>query len=332
MWLHIKSISSNRTESEPQHHKRVKISTSVAHEGSSITHSSDRVGVNSRKRSENDSITTLQSISQDSATRCTRNLDGLPSVCCCLCTANFSLPLKSSKCCRGSIGMAKGYLGASSGYEHVIFDHSGPQSASSPASPSIKRDGHSVTEYLIHMTALQQLKTAYEVTMGLLKYSHTPWLQEEWSLSDVSYFGSSSFDHSTLCITKRLPTKISHNLLTTNAAKTSTQELQTLLGIRNAPLTSLGHALLELAHRKPLKDLRQPGDPHNTVAARRLVNGVDTIFGSRYRRIVRKCLEADFVVDCTDLSDGRLQTAVYNNVALELDSLAKDIESIMISV
>ena len=102
-----------------------------------------------------------------------------------------------------------------------------------------------------------------------------------------------------------------------------------LLGVRNAPLACLGHALLELAHRKPLKDLRQPGDPHNAVAARRLVNGVDTIFGLRYHHIVRKCLEADFVVDCTDLADDRLRTAVYNNVAMELDGLAKDFERIM---
>lgn len=169
-----------------------------------------------------------------------------------------------------------------------------------------------------------------ELALGLLKYSDTPWLPEDWSLRDISYFDSSSFDPRTFHVTKRLPKKKSQgSLLAAEAPTTSSKELHTLLGVRNAPLTNLGHALLELAHRKPLRDMRQQCEPHNAVTARRLVNGVDTIFGLKCHRIVRKCLEADFVVDCTDLSDGRVQTAVYNNVAVELDSLAKDFGRIM---
>jgi hypothetical protein len=180
------------------------------------------------------------------------------------------------------------------------------------------------------MTVPQQLHTAYEVTMGLLKYNRTQWLQDEWSLSDISYLDSSSFDHTTLHLTKKLTAKKSTSQIqldkgdATNSA--SNHDLHTLLGIRNAPLANLGHALLELAHRRPLKDLRQPSDPSVTVTARRLINGHDTMFGLRYRNLVRKLLEADFVVGCTDLTDGRLQTAVYNDVALELDSLAKEID------
>jgi hypothetical protein len=166
--------------------------------------------------------------------------------------------------------------------------------------------------------------------MGLLKYHRTPWLQDEWSLSDISYLDSSSFDHTTLHLTKKLTAKESTCQLQPDTRvetkSTSNQDLHMLLGIRNAPLANLGHALLELAHRKPLKDLRQPSDPSITVTARRLANGHDTTFGVRYRKLVRKCLEADFVTDCTDLTDGRLQTAVYNDVALELDSLAKEVD------
>ena len=333
VWLHIRSVPPTSTKGGPQQHKRVKNSTAMssttARNGSPTTHNSDQVGESSPATSQNSSTTTPRPISQELALGPKRNLDGLPSVCCHLCAVNFSRLLNGFKCCRGYIGTARGYLSTAAGYEHVIFDHSGPKSASDQISLSLATDSHSVTDYLSHMTVVQQLKTAYEVTMGLLKYSYTPWLQEEWSLSDVSYLGSSSFNHNTLHVNKQLPKKKSHGLLTTEATTTSTQELQMLLGVRNAQLASLGHALLELAHRKPLKNLRQPGDPHNAVAARRLVNGVDTIFGVRYRRIVRKCLEADFVVNCTDLSDGRLRTAVYNNVALELDSLAKDFERIM---
>jgi len=210
------------------------------------------------------------------------------------------------------------------GYEHAIFDRIEPGKASSLVSNS-----HSVTEYLGKMTTIQQLKTAREITLGLLKYSHTPWLREDWSLNDVSYLDQSSFDHTTFHLSKKLPKKKFPDALTTEATTPAVQELRGLLGIRSMPLANLGHALLELAHRKPLKELRQAGDPHNAVAARRLVNGVDTIFGSRYRRIVRKCLEADFVVDCTDISDGRLQTAIYNDVVLELESLAQDFERIL---
>jgi hypothetical protein len=186
------------------------------------------------------------------------------------------------------------------------------------------------------MTRIQQLKTAYEVTMGLLRYNHTPWLQEDWSLSDISYFDSSSFDQHTFHVTKRLPSKntLSHDVLTPGPMSVNppSQELRRLLGIRNAPLACLGQALVEIAHGKPLKDLRLPKDPSDAVTARRLANGVHAILGMEYCRIVRKCLYADFVVDCSDLKDGRLRTAVYNEVALGLEVLVKDREQLISSM
>ncbi|KAF2281429.1 uncharacterized protein EI97DRAFT_498022 [Westerdykella ornata] len=328
----LQTISPALTESGAQPQKRVKLSTAMssntARTGSLTTHNGDQVGRSRLANSQNSSTTTVRPISQSLALGPKHSLDGLPSMCCHLCAVNFSRLLNNFKCCRGYIGTARGYLGTAAGYQHAIFDHSGPTCASDEISLNVARDSHSVTYYLSQMTVVQQLKTGYEVTMGLLKYSLTPWLPEEWSLNDVSCLGS-SFDHSTLHVTKRLPNNKRHGLLTAETIITPSQELQTLLGVRNKPLANLGHALLELAHRKPLKDLRQPGDPHNAVAPRRLVNGVDTIFGVRYRHMVRKCLEADFVVDCTDLSDARLRPAVYNNVALELDRLVKDFERIM---
>jgi hypothetical protein len=258
-----------------------------------------------------------------------RQLDGLPSVCCHLCAVNFSIPTPTSKCCLSYIGSVRGYIGTSAGYEHVVY-HRKSKNSPDQTTPAQTPSSRPVSRYISHMTVPQQLHTAYEVTMGLLKYNHTQWLQNEWSLSDISYLDSSSFDHTTLHLTKKLTAKkhTSQLQLDTRVAtkSPSNQELHTLLGIRNAPLANLGHALLELAHRKPLKDLRQPSDPSDTVTARRLINGHDTMFGVRYRNLVRKCLEADFVTDCTDLTDGKLQTAVYNDVALELDSLAKEID------
>jgi hypothetical protein len=229
------------------------------------------------------------------------------------------------------MGTVRGYLGTSAAYEHAVY-YSRPKSGLDQSLPAQALSSRPVSECLEDMTWKQQLQTAYGLTMGVLQYNRTSWLQEEWSLSDVLHVGTSSFASSTLHLMKRLPAKEIASRVqaeTGPAATTSlSQELQMLLGIRNAPLASLGHALLELAHRKPLKDLRQSGDPCNAVAARRLLNGVDMPFGGRYRRLVQKCLEADFVVECTDLADGRLQTAVYNDIALELDSLAKDMESI----
>jgi hypothetical protein len=227
------------------------------------------------------------------------------------------------------MGSVRGYIGTSTGYEHVVLNEKfrGTLDQTSPAQMPRSRP---ISKYLNQMTVPQQLHTAYEVTMGLLKYNRTQWIQDEWSLSDISYLDSSSFDHTTLHLTKKLTAKNCTSQIQLDKGVTtnpnSNQDLHTLLGIRNAPLANLGHALLELAHRKPLKDLRQPSDPSVTVTARRLINGHDTMFGLRYRKLVRKLLEADFVTDCTDLVDGRLQTAVYNDVALELDSLAKEID------
>ncbi|KAF2650583.1 hypothetical protein K491DRAFT_782505 [Lophiostoma macrostomum CBS 122681] len=332
MWLHIRSVSPNVAESNPLQYKRAKISSAISttvtrNTTTASSHKGDQGGEINSAAGCSSLTTTLPPMIQDHVLGARRNLEGVPSVCCYLCAINFSRLPHGFECCRSYIGTARGYLGMTGGYKHLIINHGGPNAAQQ-SSPSLAKDSRSVMGYLSHMTTLQQLKTACELTTGLLKFSHTPWLEEDWSLSDISYLASSSFDHTTLHVSKRLQKK-PPEIGAPEAVATLARELQTLLGIRNASLASLGHALLELAYRKPLKTLRQPDDPHNAVAARRLIDGIDTIFGMKYRRIVRKCLEADFVVDCTDLSDGRLRTAVYNDVALELDGLAKDFEQIM---
>jgi hypothetical protein len=326
VWLHVKSVAP--TVLDHEQHKRVKTSTATPH--ATVSNCSHVVPSVSQNKT---AIISQHPRPEHGFTHC--KLDGLPNVCYQLREINFSRPIQDLKCCHGYTGTVRGFLGTSTGYKHVVY-HSKTRNSLDQTSPTGTPGSQPVSNYLNSMTASQQLHTAYEVTMGLLKYNQTAWLPEEWSLSDISYLGSSSFDHNTLHLTKRLPGKVNTSRvhISNKAATTSSssQELRTLLGVRNAPLANLGYALLELAHRKPLKELRQPGDPHNAVAARRLVNGVDTIFGVRYRHLVRKCLEADFVVDCTDLADGRLQTAVYNDVALELDSLAKEIDSILSSI
>jgi hypothetical protein len=325
--LHVKSVAPP-VDWENKNNKRVKTSTATPR--STATNNGHIVQYSSAiSRATTTKTTILQDLRQEHELTYYRQLEGIPSVCCHLCSVNFSIPIQTSKCCLSHVGSVCGYIGRSSGYEHVVY-HKNSRSTLDQESPAPTSSSKPVSRYLGHMTVAQQLHTAYEVTMGLLKYNSTPWLSDEWSLSDISYLDSSSFDHTTLHLTKKLTVKKSSSRVQVDTGPvpnpTSNQELRTLLGIRNAPLANLGHALLELAHRKPLKDLRQPSDPSNTVTARRLINGHDTMFGARYRNLVRKCLEADFVTDCTDLMDGRLQTAVYNDVALELDSLAKEID------
>ena len=86
----------------------------------------------------------------------------------------------------------------------------------------------------------------------------------------------------------------------------------------------------ELGYRKPLRQLRSEKDPHDLVAARRLLSGLHIPFGRQYRDMVRKFVDCDFAVGSADTQNPEVQTAIYNDVVRLLDGMIKDFEQLVL--
>ena len=99
-----------------------------------------------------------------------------------------------------------------------------------------------------------------------------------------------------------------------------------IYGINNAPLFSLGVALLEIAHWKSLEDQKIPRDSNIILTARRLASRPSPM-GPKYQEILRKCLQCNFGFG-TDLNKKELQAAVHGDVVCQLEKM---IDSLSIS-
>lgn len=178
-----------------------------------------------------------------------------------------------------------------------------------------------------------QLKLAHKTATALLQFNDTPWLADRWRLRHLSYFGfRGSFDDEALK-TVHLSSQISAPATTTalnnkmdgiESGENSVSD-QIRYGINNTALFFLGVALLEIAHWKPLEQTMRPRDLNNEVfAARRLAAGRAPL-GPQYQKIAEKCLQCNFGFG-TKLSNKGLQTAVYNDVVCELESMIEKLK------
>lgn len=327
VWLHIRSAASYPNGCEPQHCKRLRASTTSFNQDIPTAIAYPRDCCNASSLSSAAPTTIPNPVdTRDLAVGPRRSLQSFPSVCCHLRRDNFSLPMNYSKCCRDLAGTTKGYIGTPADHELLVLNHKGPMFASEP-SWRLSDQSQPLTEHLNTLELLETVKVAYELTMGLLKFSNTEWLPNDWSLDDVSCLKSSSFDLGTLHVSQQLPHR--RDRISIASEQDRAEGRIAASSARRTPLVSLAFVLLELAYHKPFVELKQDSDVDDIATARRLIQGIDMKLGNRFRSSIRMCLDGDFVVGCTDLSDGKVQTAVYNDVALKLDRLATDLEAIL---
>ncbi len=188
-----------------------------------------------------------------------------------------------------------------------------------------------------------QLKIALKATLAVLQFHSTPWLDETWMTSDLFLARPGLYD-------LREPRLFLRSGLSTRDQRLQQQEMQTTAmsvsrpqaaaataysarapfalndycGINNATLFSLGVALLEIGHWKPLASLRRGYDPDDILTARRVAKQ-STLLGTRYQEVVQKCLQCNFGFG-TDLRETDLQKAVYNSVVCPLLDLSHMLE------
>lgn len=178
-----------------------------------------------------------------------------------------------------------------------------------------------------------QVRLAHRTSRANLQYNSTPWLNSRWRLRDMKFFGSkddlNEHAQKTLHVSSQLSrpkkglTSTCHMEDTQGTQDTVSDEIH--YGISNMPLFFLGVALLEIAHWKPIEDQMTTRDLNDEVFAARRIASQHTQLGPVYDKIARKCLQGNFGTE-PDLGHKNLQTAVYNDVICELESMLQKLE------
>lgn len=226
-----------------------------------------------------------------------------------------------------------GYLELPQQSKHLFYCPGTPRIPSQPATEPRRASSISVAEVLQCLPAEQfeldqQLHLAHRLAVATLQFNATPWLCDSWRTEDVFVLGSNQPNMSksalqTLHFQASCPTNIGERATAPEPdSPTSPTEspLELLYGIRNAPLFSLGVALLEVSQQRPVH-FRGVNPENEVIAVRRLARGSMRL-GPRYKEIVRRCLECDFGYG-NDLEKSELQSAVYGQVVWQLEEMMK---------
>ena len=178
-----------------------------------------------------------------------------------------------------------------------------------------------------------QVRLAHRTSRAILQYNNTPWLNSRWRLRDMKFFGLKDDLNEDALKTLHVSSQLSppKNDSTTRCFMEDIQGTQNIVsdeiryGINNMTLFFLGVALLEIAHWKPIEDQMTTKDLNDEVFAARRISSQPTQLGPVYQKIARKCLQGNFGTE-PDLGHKNLQTAVYNDVICELESMLQKLE------
>jgi len=179
------------------------------------------------------------------------------------------------------------------------------------------------------LTVPQQLKLAHRIASAVLKFSSTPWLDQNWSARDLNLFSETqSRDPArslqTLHFGVDFQAAASHQLSSSAGAMeldVDQKHMNRLVedaarrhGIRNITLYNLGVILLTIGRWARV-------DPGNVEEVRRIAEEPCPL-GARNKQLTSKILDCDFGLG-KDLTKPRLQEAFYDDVLLELESMVE---------
>ena len=168
----------------------------------------------------------------------------------------------------------------------------------------------------------ERVALAKMLSIAVLQYHATPWLQLSWRSDDILFFGIEGDMQTPKRPNISAPyinAKIQGQVTQVPAQHQSTMA-------RNPVLFGLGVVLLEIAHAANLESLTRPCDADNGLlhreffTARRLAKSKRTVMGSTYNDIVEQLVECVFPCG-DDLNDPKLQAAFYEDVICPLDEL-----------
>ncbi|KAI9881509.1 MAG: hypothetical protein M1830_000072 [Pleopsidium flavum] len=174
-----------------------------------------------------------------------------------------------------------------------------------------------------------KLRLARLLSLAVLQFHSTPWLQEGWRSRDVYFFNSEDLSDSCLQAPYlSAPFSKDPGAAIRQVSRNQVSSQSPLSLGPNSILFGLGVVLLELGFEAPIQDLQQPEERTEGLAseftnyrtARRLSKAVSSKVSSRYGKLVNKCLYCDFGLGGSyELEDTELQSAFFQDVVCELD-------------
>jgi hypothetical protein len=186
------------------------------------------------------------------------------------------------------------------------------------------------------ITVVHQFKLALKLVLAVLQYHSTPWLGEEWRISQLQLMPSkaTNSDDVPLYLNSRLPQRSSIQLLETSKigdvqmkdGKDSQLSDAQRRGIYNTTLFCLGMALLEIGYWKSVTELAEDNELDSVDTVRMLAENTVGL-GKRYDEMVNKCLRCDFAFG-TDLNKVELQQAIWNEVVCPLEELIDRLDNL----
>ncbi|KAH6605322.1 hypothetical protein Trco_007029 [Trichoderma cornu-damae] len=176
------------------------------------------------------------------------------------------------------------------------------------------------------LTVVCQLRLAHRLVSAVLKFNSTPWLNELWSVGDLSFFRQG--DDLTLSLqTLHFGVELIHGTAeSTNSSRevecpaglaSLIENAQYRHGVRNMTLYSLGAALLAIGRWERID--------HNNVEGVRRLASQPCCLGPVYQELTQKVLDCDFGHG-NDLKKPRLREAIYDVVILELESMIASLD------
>lgn len=192
------------------------------------------------------------------------------------------------------------------------------------------------------VSLVESIKVARNVALFVLRFHSTPLLNPSWGARNVTFFGLSrdciqDGEGHQLSPVKQLPAPfLNMNVQVASSSLRSATDTQPTTysdaRIRNQDLFRLGIILPELAYQAPLGSNRADSSRASTQIDFDLADehsrNVGALLGSRYAKVVRKCLNCDFGED-NDLRAPELKQAVHKGVVTELEELVKNFETKM---
>lgn len=178
------------------------------------------------------------------------------------------------------------------------------------------------------LSIVDQFKLGRDLGLAVLKFFSTPWLKEYFSLCDLSFLRRGKDLQECLktlhvghdfvqCPSLHDPS--STDGFNLDGMKQAVEDAKMEYGIRNLTLWSLGIILLQIGMWSKIDE------PENIPGIRRLSSQVCSL-GPRYRDLTKKCLNCDFGCG-EDLSEPRLQQAVYEGLICELEDIISSLDT-----
>jgi hypothetical protein len=187
---------------------------------------------------------------------------------------------------------------------------------------SLRQALSKTAELTSYPSRIQKLKVAVALAWGVLQFSNTPWLANDWNEDDIHFIDQTNAPSRSIYEYPFLHYDFSK---TTIDSRTQRRHISHRI-VRNESIFTLGIVLLELCYGKMIEELQLPSDvmegepgPVWSTAHRVIEEELEYEAGKSYSDAAKRCIRCDFDCRSSSLSDEALQRAFYRGVIIPLE-------------